>query len=80
MEIHSATMTKRMCVYIDILAVSPATLLLLYEASFDTAPCPSYRPCLSYDVPSPLALLLLLLVDEETLCCFIIDRGHTHFI
>ena len=44
MRIHSATTTKRMYVYIDILAVSPAKLLLLYEASFDTASPPLVPP------------------------------------
>ena len=44
MEIHSATVMKRMCVYMDIPAVLPATLLWLYEVSFDTAPPPLVPP------------------------------------
>ena len=69
--------------YIDVLVVSPATLLLLYEASFDTAPPPVVSPIDPvYPTMSPflLALFPLLPVYGETSCCFILDRGHSHFI
>ncbi|SAM61528.1 uncharacterized protein UBRO_20132 [Ustilago bromivora] len=79
MRIHSTTMTRKHG-YIDVFAVSPATLLSLYEASSDTTPPPLVSPTDPYDVPLPSTLLPLLSVDGETSCCFIPDRGHSHFI